>query len=100
MAKRKATKKKAASKKRFPTKTCPKCNKALHAAKAVCDKCGHRFPSRKKKKKKRGRKPQGAAAAVADSFSVAALVGAKKLAEQLGGVDQAKAALDAIARLQ
>ena len=94
MAKKKATKKKAA-KKVFPKKTCPKCKKILHAAKGACDKCGYKFPSRNKKKKRRGRKP-----AAADTISVASLVGAKKLADQLGGVDKAKAALEALGKLQ
>ena len=45
--------------------------------------------------KKRGRKPQAT-----DKISVAVLVSAKKLADQLGGIEKAKAALDAIAKLQ
>src|SRR5262245_24677479 len=53
----------------------------------------------KKRKKKRGGTRAGAAAA-SDSVSLATLVQAKRLAEQLGGVPQAKAALDALARLQ
>ena len=49
-----------------------------------------------KKKKKRGRKPQAAA----DKISVSALVSAKKMADTLGGIEEAKAALDAVAKLQ
>jgi hypothetical protein len=50
-----------------------------------------------KKKKKRGRKPKTAAV---DMIAMDALVGAKKLVDQLGGIDKAKAALDAIAKLR
>ena len=43
----------------------------------------------------RGRKP----AAAGDQFTVSELLQAKKLAEQMGGVEKAKAAIDALAKL-
>lgn len=51
----------------------------------------------KKLKKKRG---TSAKATPSDSVSISTLLQAKKLAEQLGGVAEAKLALDALARLQ
>lgn len=60
--------------------------------------------SNTKKKKNAGRKTAGPGRppktrSTGDSFSVETLLAAKKMAEKLGGVDQAKAALDAISRL-
>ena len=55
------------------------------------------------KKKKPGRKagrPKGTkTVAVGDQFTVSQLLQAKRLAEQMGGVDKAKAAMDALAKL-
>ncbi|MDH3200108.1 MAG: hypothetical protein OEM15_04355 [Myxococcales bacterium] len=48
-----------------------------------------------------GRKRRGRAKAArgGDQFSVSALVKAKKFAEEMGGIAQAKAAIDAVAKL-
>lgn len=57
-----------------------------------------RGPAKKKKSAKRqvvGRK----AATKSDSVSIDALIAAKKLADQMGGVDKAKQALDVLAKL-
>ncbi|HQU45290.1 MAG TPA: hypothetical protein PK867_20915 [Pirellulales bacterium] len=54
------------------------------------------------KKKRRGRKPKAAAAASgngAGSLSLENLLAAKKLVVQLGSVESAKQAVDALARL-
>ena len=53
-----------------------------------------------RKAKRKGKRGPGrpAAAAVGGDF-LSVLIKAKKLAEQLGGVDKAKAALDALAKL-
>jgi len=53
--------------------------------------------------KKRGRKKKrkGAGAKQNDAMlSLGLLMQAKKLADQLGGIEQAKAAMDALAKLQ
>ena len=50
-------------------------------------------------KKKRGRKKKSEVG-VSDQVSLGVLVQAKKLADQLGGVAKAKAALDALAKLK
>ncbi|MEX2121635.1 MAG: hypothetical protein WD847_18755 [Pirellulales bacterium] len=55
-------------------------------------------PAPKKRRKKSVRR--GAAAASSDRVSLSELIGAKELAEQLGGVDKAREALAALARLQ
>lgn len=51
-------------------------------------------------KKKKGRKAGRGRRSGGDEVSLATLVEAKKLAEKLGGVEVAKQALDALARLQ
>lgn len=52
------------------------------------------------KKKKGGRRgPKPAAASSGDGLSLATLVAAKKLAAQLGGVAEAKRAIDALSKL-
>ena len=58
--------------------------------------------SRKAKKKGKAKKKAAPAAkpAVSDKVSISTLVQAKKMAEKLGGVEKAKAALDALAKLQ
>jgi len=56
----------------------------------------------KKRGRKSGRKARGAATegiVVSEGLSIKLLVQAKKLANQLGGIAQAKAAIDALARL-
>ncbi len=50
-------------------------------------------------KKKRGR-PKGAAKRNGSMIALETLVRAKKLADQLGGIDKAKQAMDALAKLQ
>jgi hypothetical protein len=52
-----------------------------------------------KKKKKRGR-PAAKKSTTSDKLSLGALVKAKKLADELGGVDKAKSLLDAVAKLR
>ena len=52
------------------------------------------------KKKKRGRPPAKKSATTSDKISLGALVKAKKLADELGGVDKAKSLLDAVAKLR
>ena len=54
-----------------------------------------------KKAKRRGRKRPGVKPpAVSDKVSLSTLVQAKKMAEQLGGVEKARDALSALAKLQ
>ena len=52
---------------------------------------------RTKSKKRRGGRPKGRAPS--DTVSMDSLLKAKKLAEQMGGIEVAKAALDAYAKL-
>ena len=54
------------------------------------------------KKKRRGRKKaaRGAKKATGDAIALSSLLAAKKMAEQLGGVEKAQAALAALAKLQ
>ena len=103
MATKKKTvrKKKAASKKKgAPTKSCPKCNKTMHAATRKC-KCGFAFPARKKKTKKRAKKVP---AATSISHGGGAL--SEKLAqsiqviEKAGGLAEAKKVLAAVKMLE
>ncbi len=51
------------------------------------------------KKRKRGR-PAGKKSTTSDRVSLGDLVKAKKLADELGGVDKAKSLLDAVAKLR
>lgn len=57
---------------------------------------------KRKKRGKAGRPAKSKAAAATMSFglSIETLVSAKRLADKMGGVDKAKEALDALARLQ
>lgn len=55
---------------------------------------------RRKRRKKSARRGTAAKAASADRVSLSELVQAKKLAEQLGGVDAAREAMAALSRLQ
>ena len=82
-----------------PTKNCPKCGNKNHAAKRSCDKCGYAFAVKKKKRRRRKKKAAAAPAAVSDRVSMSSLVAAKKLADQLGGVQKAQDALRALSRL-
>lgn len=50
-------------------------------------------------KKQRGRKKKASGGGAGDQVSLGVLLQAKKLADQLGGVVKAKAALDALAKL-
>ena len=59
----------------------------------------YKAPSKKKRRGKRKAAP-AAKPAVSDKVSLSALVQAKKMAEQLGGVEKARAALAALAKLQ
>ena len=52
------------------------------------------------KKKKRGRPPGKKSTATSDKISLGALVKAKKMADELGGVDKAKSLLAAVAKLR
>ena len=53
-----------------------------------------------KGKKRKARRGPAAASRNGDTVAVSDLVAAKKLADQMGGVSKAKAALDALAKLQ
>ena len=99
MAKKTAKKKtpalkKKATKRAAPTKNCPKCNKALHAAKAVCD-CGFKFPAKKKKK------PAKIAATGSGEGTLSQkLAESIRIVEKAGGIDQAKQVLAAVKDLE
>lgn len=43
--------------KKFPTKACPQCGEEAHVRKAVCPKCGTRFPNDGKKPEVNGESP-------------------------------------------
>ena len=97
MAKKTAKKKtpapkKTATKRAAPTKTCPKCSKALHAAKAVCD-CGFKFPAKKKRAKI-------AATSSGEGTLSQKLAESIKIVEKAGGIDQAKQVLAAVKDLE
>ena len=98
MAKKTAKKKTPAPQKKAkrgaPTKTCPKCNKELHAAKVTCD-CGHKFPAKKKKK------PAKIAATSSREGTLSQkLAESIKIVEKAGGIDQAKQVLAAVKDLE
>ena len=86
--------KKKAAKRAAPTKNCPKCNKALHAAKAVCD-CGFKFPAKKKKKP-----AKTAATSSGEGTLSQKLAESIKIVEKAGGIDQAKQVLAAVKDLE
>ncbi len=97
MAKKTAKKKarapkKKAAKRGAPSKNCPKCNTAVHAAKAACD-CGYKFPAKKKKRAKVAAISSGGALSqkLADSI---------KIVEKAGGIDQARQVLAAVKDLE
>ncbi len=54
----------------------------------------------KKKGKKRGRPPGRKPSTNGEAISLHGLIAAKKLVDQLGSVDAAKSAIDALAKLQ
>ncbi len=94
MAKKTRAPKKKATKRAAPTKSCPKCNKKLHAAKAVCD-CGFKFPPKKKKK------PAKIAATSSREGTLSQkLAESIKIVEKAGGIDQAKQVLAAVRDLE
>ncbi len=91
---KKTARKKKAGKRGAPSKNCPKCNKALHAAKAVCD-CGFKFPAKKKKK------PAKIAATSSGKGTLSQrLAESIKIVEKAGGIDQAKQVLAAVKDLE
>ena len=94
-------KKKAAPKKKgAPVKSCPKCNKTMHAATRQC-KCGYEFPSRKKKKKKRAKKVTAAASiSPGDGALSKRLAESIRVVEKAGGLDEAKKVLAAVKMLE
>ena len=97
MAKKSAKKKtpaKKAAKRKAPTKNCPKCNKTVHAAKAVCD-CGYKFPTKKKKKP-----AKSAAISPGEGTLSQKLAESIKIVEKAGGIDQAKQVLAAVKDLE
>ena len=101
MAKKKGgTKKKKAAKKGAPTKSCPKCNKTMHAATRKC-KCGFEFPARKKKKKKRAKKVAATASiSRGDGALSQRLAESIRVVEKAGGLAEAKKVLVAVKMLE
>ena len=91
---KKTVKTKKSTKRAMPTKNCPKCNKALHAAKAVCD-CGFKFPAKKKKKR-----VKIAATRSGEGTLSQKLAESIKIVEKAGGIDQAKQVLGAVKDLE
>ncbi len=87
--------KKKAAKRGAPSKNCPKCNRALHARKAVCD-CGYKFPAKKKTRAKK------AVAAISSGEGALSqkLADSIKIVEKAGGIDQAKQMLAAVKELE
>jgi hypothetical protein len=53
----------------------------------------------KKKKGRRGRRPAGSNGAASDQFTETELLQAKRLADQMGGIDKAKAVIDVLAKI-
>jgi len=86
------------AKKKPPTKTCPKCKAEIHARKAVCD-CGQKFRKKRVKKAAAKKTPAKKPAPKDDQISMSSLLEAKKLADKLGGLEQAKEAIDALSKL-
>ena len=98
MAKKTAKKKAPASKKKAkrgaPSKSCPKCNKELHAAKVTCE-CGYKFPAKKKKKP-----AKRAATSSGEGTLSQKLAESIRIVEKAGGIDQAKQVLAAVKDLE
>ncbi len=59
-----------------------------------------KYESASKKKPRRKKKAATSQPTVSDKISISALVQAKKMADQLGGIEKAKTALAALAKLQ
>ncbi len=91
-------KKKKASKKAFPSKVCPKCNKKLHAAKRAC-KCGFEFPARKKKKRAK-KSTRTVSVSAADGVLSQKLAESIRVVEKAGGIKSAKQMLAAVKELE
>ena len=90
------------AKRSAPTKTCPNCNKALHAAKAACD-CGYKFPAKKKSKNvKLAKKAARSVASVktGDMALSQKLAESIKIVEKAGGLKQAQQMLTAVKELE
>ncbi len=103
MAKKTAKKKAPARAKKTvkrgaPTKSCPKCNKKLHAAKGECD-CGYKFPTKKKKRAIRAARPVVTVSS-ADGALSQKLSESIRIVEKAGGLDQAKHMLAAVKELE
>ena len=90
--------KKKAAKRGAPSKNCPKCNKALHAAKVTCD-CGYKFPAKKKKRAKTAARSVAAIRSGEGALSQK-LAESIKIVETAGGLDQAKQTLAAVKELE
>jgi hypothetical protein len=101
MAKKKGgTKKKKAATKGAPSKSCPKCNKTMHAATRKC-KCGFEFPARKKKTKERAKKVAAAASiSGGDGALSKRLAESIRVVEKAGGLAEAKKVLAAVKMLE
>jgi hypothetical protein len=99
--KKTVAKKKAAPKKKgAPTKSCPKCNKSMHAATRKC-KCGFEFLARKKKTKKRAKKVAAATSiSHGDGTLSERLAESIRVIEKAGGLDEAKKVLVAVKMLE
>ena len=86
-----------------PTKQCSKCGKYYHARSKECPSCGAANPTRSgpervvRKKKVTRRVRRGAPQAGRDGDALTAAI---EFVEAAGGVEQAKAALDAIERIR
>ena len=98
MAKKTAKKNAPAPKKKAkrgaPSKSCPKCNKELHAAKVTCE-CGYKFPAKKKKKP-----AKTAATSSGEGTLSQKLADSIEIVEKAGGIDQAKQVLAAVKDLE
>ena len=102
MAKKKTATKKKVAKRGAPTKTCPDCNKLVHAAKAACD-CGYKFPAKKKSKKKKRAKKAARSVGSISTGDVALsqkLADSIKIVEKAGGLKQAQQMLAAVKELE
>ena len=90
----------AKKKKSFPQKSCPKCNKKLHAAKRACE-CGYESPAKKKKRKKRAKKSARVATVSAGGRELSQkLAESIKVVEKAGGLENAKQVLAAVKELE
>jgi hypothetical protein len=97
-AKKKTPKPKKKAKRGAPTKTCPKCNKQLHAAKGACD-CGYKFPAKKKKRVKKAAR-RAATVSAGEGVLSGRLAESIKIVEKAGGLKRAKETLAAVKELE